>query len=55
MEQSGKIVLTVAMAAIGLKVSFKNLYYSGKRGIVFGAIVFSVQIILIVLLMKLLM
>ncbi len=55
MEQIGKIVLTVAMAAIGLKVSFKNLYHSGKKGIAFGLIVFATQIFIILLLIKLLM
>jgi uncharacterized integral membrane protein (TIGR00698 family) len=55
MELLGKVVLTIAMAAIGLKVSFKNLYNSGRRGIVFGTIVFAVQVMLIVFLMKLLM
>lgn len=53
METSGKIILTIAMAAIGLKVSFKNLYQSGKKGIIFGLIIFAAQIILIATLMLL--
>jgi uncharacterized integral membrane protein (TIGR00698 family) len=32
-ETAGKIVLTIAMAAIGLKVSFKKLFYSGKKAL----------------------
>jgi len=48
METIGKIVLTIAMAAIGLKVSFKSLVQSGKRGIIFGLIVFTAQIPLVV-------
>jgi uncharacterized integral membrane protein (TIGR00698 family) len=47
METIGKITLTIAMAAIGLKVSFKKLYASGKSGIVFGLVIFIIQIILV--------
>lgn len=55
MEFSGKITLTIAMAAIGLKVSFKNLYNSGRRGLGFGLIIFVAQLILLAILMLLLM
>jgi len=55
MEVAGKIVLTIAMAAIGLKVSFKKLYQSGQKGLGFGLIVFAVQVAIIALLMFLLM
>jgi uncharacterized integral membrane protein (TIGR00698 family) len=51
METVGKIILTIAMAAIGLKVSFKKLYVSGKSGIVFGAAIFIIQVLLITVLM----
>jgi uncharacterized integral membrane protein (TIGR00698 family) len=51
METLGKIILTIAMAAIGLKVSFKKLYTSGKSGILFGASIFIIQVLLITLLM----
>lgn len=51
MEDTGKIILTVAMAAIGLKVSFKQLLHSGQKGVWFGLIVFAVQLILLILLM----
>jgi hypothetical protein len=44
---AGRILLTFAMAAIGLKVSFKSLIQSGKRGLVFGLLLFVVQILLI--------
>ncbi len=47
METLGKIILTIAMAAIGLKVSFKKLYLSGKNGILFGAVIFIIQILLV--------
>jgi uncharacterized membrane protein YadS len=46
METGGKIILTIAMAAIGLKVSFKNLYYSGQKGFAFGLLIFAIQLIL---------
>lgn len=48
-ETIGKAILTVAMAAIGLKVSFKKLLQSGKRGLSFGLIIFIIQILLMTL------
>lgn len=53
MELIGKIVLTIAMAAIGLKISFKNLLQSGQKGLLFGLAIFAVQILLVVALMRL--
>jgi uncharacterized integral membrane protein (TIGR00698 family) len=53
METGGKIILTIAMAAIGLKVSFKQLLLSGQKGVWFGLIVFAIQIGLLGLLMVL--
>jgi len=50
LELLGKVVLTIAMAAIGLKVSFKQLYQSGRRGIGFGLIMFAIQIVLVAVL-----
>lgn len=47
-------LLATAMAAIGLKVSFKTLLQSGKKGLVFGAILFAVQLAVIAVLMFLL-
>jgi uncharacterized integral membrane protein (TIGR00698 family) len=43
MEYIGKVVLTIAMAAIGLKVSFKKLISSGRKGIIFGLFIFALQ------------
>ena len=47
MDTIGKVVLTIAMAAIGMKVSFVKLIQSGKKGLSFGLIIFLIQIILI--------
>jgi uncharacterized integral membrane protein (TIGR00698 family) len=47
MEGVGKIILTVAMLAIGLSVSFKDLIKSGKKGLVFGAIIFAVHLVIL--------
>jgi len=44
-EFLGKLVLTVAMAAIGLKVSFKMLLNGGKKGLLFGLVIFAIQFI----------
>jgi uncharacterized integral membrane protein (TIGR00698 family) len=46
-ETIGKIVLTIAMAAIGLKVNFIQLLKDGKRGLVFALIIFVLQISLL--------
>lgn len=43
---TGKMILTVAMAAIGLKVSFKKLLNVGKRGLRFGFVSFMIQILI---------
>lgn len=50
MDTAGKLVLTIAMAAIGLNVSFRKLYRSGKRGILYGSIIFALQVLLLLLL-----
>jgi uncharacterized membrane protein YadS len=55
MDFAGKVVLTIAMAAIGLKVSFKNSYLSGRRGLGFGLIIFAAKLILLTLFMLLLL
>jgi uncharacterized integral membrane protein (TIGR00698 family) len=54
MESTGKVILTIAMAAIGLRVSFKKLYFSGRRGLIFGLMIFIVQILLVGVLMLML-
>lgn len=48
MEIAGKMVLTIAMAAIGLKVSFRTIYQSGQKGLLFGLLAFVAQILIIV-------
>lgn len=47
MDLVGKIVLTIAMAAIGLKVSFVKLIQSGRKGLSFGLIIFIIQLALL--------
>lgn len=49
----GKILLTISMAAIGLKVSFKTLWQSGKMAIGFGSIIFAIQVAVSILLITL--
>ncbi|MES2799959.1 MAG: putative sulfate exporter family transporter [Bacteroidota bacterium] len=46
MELIGKVILTIAMGAIGLKVSFSKLLKSGKNGLLFGALLFGIQLVL---------
>lgn len=48
MELLGKISLTIAMTAIGLKISFRELYQSGRRALGFGTMIFILQILIIV-------
>jgi uncharacterized integral membrane protein (TIGR00698 family) len=45
---TGNVILTIAMAGIGLKVSFKKLLQAGKRGLRFGIVIFIIQIMLLV-------
>lgn len=47
MEIMGKVVLTIAMAAIGLRVSFAQIYQAGRKGLLFGIIIFFIQMLLI--------
>lgn len=51
MELAGKLALTIALAAIGLKVSFGELFRSGRKGLGFGLLIFAVQFALVALLM----
>jgi uncharacterized integral membrane protein (TIGR00698 family) len=46
MSTLGKITLTIAMVAIGLKVSFRKLYQSGKRAVGFGLVIFALQVLI---------
>ncbi|MFM1932449.1 MAG: hypothetical protein RL226_1752 [Bacteroidota bacterium] len=50
----GKAVLVVAMAGIGLKISIKKLVQSGKKGLVFGVVVFVLQVLVLLGLMQVL-
>jgi uncharacterized membrane protein YadS len=43
-EFIGKVILTIAMAGIGLKVSFKKLMQAGSRGFRFGLVMFALQL-----------
>ncbi|MBX2978668.1 MAG: putative sulfate exporter family transporter [Flavobacteriales bacterium] len=52
-DVAGKLALTIALAAIGLKVSFGELLASGRKGLGFGLIVFAVQFALVAGLMVL--
>lgn len=54
MELSGKLALTIALAAIGLKVSFGELFRSGRKGLGFGLLIFAVQFALVMFLVVLL-
>lgn len=40
-------LLAVAMAAIGLKVGLKSLLNAGKRGLIFGGLIFAIQLLVI--------
>ncbi len=46
-ENVGKLVLTIAMVAIGLNVKFKTLLISGKQGLAFGLYLFAVLIFIL--------
>jgi uncharacterized integral membrane protein (TIGR00698 family) len=50
-EYIGKVILTIAMAAIGLKVSVNKLMQAGSRGLRFGVVMFLLQIALLGLVM----
>lgn len=43
-ETIGKVVLTIAMGAIGLKVNFKTLLQSGRKGLGLGLLLFVIQL-----------
>lgn len=48
-EHIGKIILTIAMAAIGLKVSFKTLLQSGRNAMLFGVVLFVFFVLILTL------
>jgi uncharacterized integral membrane protein (TIGR00698 family) len=46
-EWFGKIALTVAMAAIGMNVNLKELLISGRKGLLFGLLIFITQLVVL--------
>lgn len=48
---TSSLFLSTAMAAIGLKMSFKSLASAGKKGLIFGGLIFAVQLAIIAILM----
>ena len=49
----GNFLLIIAMAAIGLKVSLKQLIDSGQKAMKFGVLIFAIQLVIIWLLLML--
>lgn len=50
-KKGSNFLLATALAAIGLKVSFSTLLTSGRKGLIFGGIIFALQLIFIACLM----
>lgn len=50
MDQSGKALLTLAMAAIGLRIGIAKLVRTGGIAFVFGLVIFALQLLLVGLL-----
>lgn len=46
-QSIGTVLLTIAMAGIGLKISFRHLYTSGRRAIGFGLVLFALNLLVI--------
>ncbi len=46
-ENIGKIILTIAMVAIGLKISIKTLFNTGKKSILFGTGLFILFVLIL--------
>jgi uncharacterized membrane protein YadS len=46
-ELMGKLVLTIAMSAIGLNIKLRTLANSGKKGLAFGFVIFIIQLALL--------
>lgn len=53
-KHTSNFLLAMAMAAIGLKVGLKSLLTAGKKGLIFGGVIFAIALIVIVVLMLLL-
>lgn len=52
---TAKFLLTIAMVAIGLKMSFSTLLTSGKKGLQFGFVLFALQLLVLSLLVWILL
>jgi uncharacterized integral membrane protein (TIGR00698 family) len=50
LKMTGKVLLTLAMTAIGMKISVRKLFQMGRVAMGFGVVVFVLQIALVVLL-----
>lgn len=44
---AGKLILTIAMTNIGIQIRFRDLWQSGKSGLLFGLSVFAFQLMII--------
>lgn len=53
-KQISNFLLAMAMAAIGLKVGLRSVLTAGKKGLIFGGIIFVIELIVIIGLMLLL-
>ena len=47
-RELGKVLLTISMAAIGLNIHFSQMYRDGRIALGFGAVIFSIMIIVVV-------
>jgi len=52
MEALGKIILTIAMVAIGLRIKFIDLWQTGKKGLFYGAVIFLFYLAVLVTLIR---
>lgn len=43
----GKLILTIAMTNIGMQIRFRDLWRSGKSGLLYGLIIFAFQLMII--------
>lgn len=48
LREFGKVLLTISMAAIGLNIHFSQMYRDGRIALGFGAVIFSIMIIVVV-------
>jgi uncharacterized integral membrane protein (TIGR00698 family) len=51
MNYTGKTILTIAMAAVGLNISIGQLISSGKKGLLFGVVIFVLMLLTLTALM----